>query len=235
MIAQRPAHIFKADTRGIEFSDHYCCLSTFTYHESKVENGAPFGSLTVFEDETLSPGKQKSYHLEEDSLIILIPLVGILEVGEPHGNGRQLLIPEQLKVMALKNGQSFHLCNPHEKNLANYLQIRLKADGKPLKKSFGEYHNNELFPLLKMKGYRLYFGVFDGRKEATYKLKNLANGVFSFVINGTFELENRLLENRDGLSLWNSDTIEMEALSENAMLLLLEVPLKENNTTYAQK
>lgn len=45
----------------------------------------------------------------------------------------------------------------------------------------------------------------------------------AFVLQGTFEVENRLLEAKDGLALWNTANIELEALSNEAILLLLEV------------
>ena len=89
--------------------------------------------------------------------------------------------------------------------------------------------NNSLFSILKMKSFHLHFGVFDGRREAEYRLENPENGIFAFVINGAFELENRLLEARDGLALWDTDKLELEALSENAILLLLEVPLEKDS------
>lgn len=36
-------------------------------------------------------------------------------------------------------------------------------------------------------------------------------------------MQNRLLEARDGLGLWNVDEIEFEALSNEAVLLILEI------------
>lgn len=49
------------------------------------------------------------------------------------------------------------------------------------------------------------------------------NGLFVYVINEVFEFENLLLEIRGGLSLKNRKQIEIEALSENAIILLLEL------------
>ncbi len=227
MIAQNPAHIYKADTRVMEFSEDYRCLSTFNDHTKKEENEASFGTLTVFEDETLAPGKRRFYYMQEDALVFLMPLVGLIEIEGSNDTGRQLLIPEEIKAMHLKKGRSFHVSNPYEKDLVNYLQIRIKGGGLSCKKSFGNYGNNTMFPILKQEGCHIHFGVFDGRQEAVYRLQSTKNGVFAFVINGAFELENRLLESRDGLTLWNTETVELEALSENAILLLLEVPLEK--------
>lgn len=70
-----------------------------------------------------------------------------------------------------------------------------------------------------------FIGLFDGRKEGTFTLKNPRNGVFAFVLSGAFEIEDRLLEAKDGLALKVTHKIEWEALSENAILLVIEVPL----------
>ena len=67
-----------------------------------------------------------------------------------------------------------------------------------------------------------FIGKFDGRKEEIYTLKNKNNGIFVFIIDGVFEVQNHLLHARDGLSLKNIEAIEFEALSENAIVLLLE-------------
>jgi quercetin 2,3-dioxygenase len=42
-----------------------------------------------------------------------------------------------------------------------------------------------------------------------------------FVLQGAFEAEGRLLHERGGLALWDAGEIEIEALSNNAILLLI--------------
>ena len=71
---------------------------------------------------------------------------------------------------------------------------------------------------------RGFIGQFDGREEAVYTLKDPKNGAFIFVIEGAFEVQNRLLESRDSLALWSVGNLELEALSNNALILLLEIP-----------
>jgi hypothetical protein len=67
-----------------------------------------------------------------------------------------------------------------------------------------------------------HIGKFDGRKEGTHIVTDAGKGIFVFVIEGAFEVQNRLLQLRDGLALWNTASIEFEALSNDAILLLLE-------------
>ena len=68
-----------------------------------------------------------------------------------------------------------------------------------------------------------FIGQYDGRKESVYTLKNPQNGIFVFVIEGVFEVQNRLLHARDGLALPDISEIELEALSNDAVVLLLEI------------
>lgn len=63
----------------------------------------------------------------------------------------------------------------------------------------------------------------DGRKEITCKPIKESSCVFAFAIQGAFEIEGILMHPRDGVAFWNYKQIEMEALSNDAIIFLLEV------------
>jgi quercetin 2,3-dioxygenase len=48
------------------------------------------------------------------------------------------------------------------------------------------------------------------------------------VLQGAFEVQYKLMETRDGLALWNAKEIEIEALSNEAIIMLIEMDLKNN-------
>jgi len=50
--------------------------------------------------------------------------------------------------------------------------------------------------------------------------------LYCFVLAGTFEIDGRLLHNRDGIALTATEKIEMEALSDHALLLTVELSPK---------
>jgi hypothetical protein len=84
-----------------------------------------------------------------------------------------------------------------------------------------------------IKNFHLPFGIsigkFSGRAETDYRPKNKEAGLFVFVIEGAFEVEGRLLHARDGLAIEQADEsdsyrIEMEALSNDAVILTIELP-----------
>jgi redox-sensitive bicupin YhaK (pirin superfamily) len=63
-------------------------------------------------------------------------------------------------------------------------------------------------------------------KQVVYTLnKPETNGVYAFVISGEVTIAGQALKSRDGLGLWEVDTIELAA-SANAEILLMEVPMK---------
>ena len=68
----------------------------------------------------------------------------------------------------------------------------------------------------------MYFGVFNARKKAHLTMNSNTIGCYVFVINGAFEVEDRLVESRDALWLRNTKQLELEALSENGIVLLLQ-------------
>lgn len=69
-----------------------------------------------------------------------------------------------------------------------------------------------------------FIGIFDGREEGRYLLKKSNNKIFAMVINGAFEFQNRLMETRDALLIWDIEELEFEALSEDALILFFEFP-----------
>ena len=73
--------------------------------------------------------------------------------------------------------------------------------------------------------YFISVGKFSGRGEVIYQRRGYDTGIFVFVMQGTFEAAGRLLHERDGLAIWDVDKIEMEALSNDALVCLVECRL----------
>ncbi|MBC6988212.1 hypothetical protein H9I52_00875 [Hymenobacter sp. BT491] len=54
-------------------------------------------------------------------------------------------------------------------------------------------------------------------------MKSSRSRFFAFVVTGAFEVEGRLLHKRDGLALWYVQEVELKALSNDALVLVLEL------------
>lgn len=225
---QKPAQLFKAAFRGNEETENYRKVSVFNFGNYQEESRKPFGNLTVLNDETLAPGVEIAMLVEENMEILILPLVGGIDF-KGNNNEESFVRTGHLQVFSAAKNHSFTLTNPYEDDLVNYLHIWISnttTDFKPKSQriDFDFTRHNVLHPLYSNAEMNCEIGIFDGRKEGIYTLKNPKNGLFVFVLNGAFEFENRLIESRDGLALSEITSAEFEALSENAMLLLLEIP-----------
>jgi len=228
MIPQCRAKIFLADDRGHSEMPWFRSYNTFNFGKYNNEYKAAFGSLYVLNDDTLAAGKSLKLSTEENSHIVLIPVVGALAYKDSNDN-ESLLQAGEAQLCSLQHGSSITIANPYEKETINFLQVWIKnSDSLPS----GEIHqinfdlnknNNQLIPLFKACNHtQLSIGKYDGRAEDLYKLSNQSNSVFAFVIEGAFEVQNRLLHARDGLALWNVQEVEFEALSNEAIILFTE-------------
>jgi hypothetical protein len=230
MIKQTPAQIYKSDLRAVSESGTFQNLSTFNFGEYQDWSRKPFGTLKVLNEGILAPLQKTFTFIDVDTEVVLLPLFGGMEYKDSLGNSDFIRI-EQIKHISAQKGMSFELFNPYELQNVNYLEIWFAAKTCNFKTAanrfdFGFSERNRMNQLFEFSNTLGFIGIYDGRKEGFYALKNHLNGVFIFVINGAFEVENRLLQEKDGLSLKKIATIEWEALSENAILLVFEVPIE---------
>jgi redox-sensitive bicupin YhaK (pirin superfamily) len=68
-------------------------------------------------------------------------------------------------------------------------------------------------------------GIFNKGYKTEYQLNSNNNGVYIFVLEGDFMVNGQALNRRDGLGILNNEIISIEALSEAAEVLLMEVPM----------
>jgi quercetin 2,3-dioxygenase len=231
MIVQIPAQMYKSETRGLFKSEKHNCFATFNFGHCQDLSRKPFGSLQILNEIILAPQQSVARVIKEKTNVIILPLFGGIEYKDNLGN-EEFLRVEQIQITGADDVMSFEISNPYENENVSYLQIDFQMDEQQFKNCFQQseidFNNrNKLIPLFEIEKTIGFIGVFDGRKEGFYSLKNPENGIFVFIINGAFEVENRLLEAKDGLSMKEINRIEWEALSENAILLVFEVSLKD--------
>jgi hypothetical protein len=223
MIRQNPARIYKAQQRGVFENSNHSWEATFNFESYQDASRSPFGALQILNDETLGPNQQLTRNVENGS-ILLIPLVGALEYSL---NGETTYV-ETNEAAWLPAEGNLILRNPYEEELINFLYIvfshSIVTEAETL--SINLDSRNSLNPFSLPGSIKAKMGLFDGRQEALYPIQNPNNGLFVFVIAGAFEVQGRLLEHRDGLALWQLEEADVEALSENAVLLLFELPIR---------
>jgi len=224
MKLQNPSQILKSELRGTLSTDNYHCAATLNYLSYYEESRTPFGHLLVFNDESLAAQKSRHYMLEEDQTVVLIPLIGALDVL--YLETSEFVTTNQIRVFSAKKGATFTLFNPYESERINFIQLRFRATPVPNETlSFSLENRNQIISITQNECFSIHTCLMDARNELDYHLTSRNHGLFSFVINGAFEFQNRLIENRDGLKIWDINTVSFEALSESSIVLILDVLL----------
>lgn len=229
MMTQTEATIFLADQRGCSQSDWFRSYHGFNFGHYQAENREPFGSLRVFNDDTLSGEKSLKMQVDENTDVILLPLVGAIDYSNSLGE-TGFLEAGQVQIFSAAKGMEYEIENPYSDELINFLQIWISGQKEQFtpetnQNAFDFQEKNCLRPLFSTQTHG-FIGRFDGREEGVYVVRNPEkNGIFVFVIEGAFEVQNRLLHSRDGLSLTHVTEVDFEALSNDAILLILEVPI----------
>lgn len=228
METRSPGQIYLADQRGLTENSVFRRYSTLNYGDYQQEHRQPFGALTVFNDELLAAGQQEQITAAHPGYIILLPITGELVY-----NDETTIDVGQIYITCIKAGSTFTLTNPYEDNWINFLYLHLQADAvpdawKPLLFNFDfEQQPDVLIDVTRQYTqslpFALHIGQFAGRREALFAARNADTRLFAFVIAGAFECQGRLLHERDGLALWNLPEADLEALSNNAVMLLLEM------------
>ena len=239
-MTQTGAHLYLADQRGCSQTGMFRSYHTFNFGQYFDENRPPFGLLRVLNDETLRGGYGIKMQVDEPAQIVIIPLVGGIEYKDYQGY-QSFIEAGSILMVSAHQGLEYDIYNPYEEDdLVNFLQIWLTGNdlNMPYQQqliTFDLNQKNVLLPLFPKPNDTIegkieaqqenygFIGKFEGRKEGVYTLKNKNSGILVFVIEGVFEVANRLVNARDTLTLQGVDNIEFEALSNDAIILLLEV------------
>jgi quercetin 2,3-dioxygenase len=229
------AKIFLEDQRGLSEIEGFRSYHLFNFGDYQHEHKNPFGNLYLLNDDTLAAGKSITMTVETNSHCIFLPIVGAVAYKDSLGND-QLIQTGEVFICQIPALTNYKLFNPYESELINFLQIWIKADAN-LSSNFSELiafsFNEQASELINISSkaiveqtpFQLSIGKLAGRADKNYHLKNTQQALFVFAIEGAFEVQGRLMHPRDGLALWNIQEIDLEALSNDAIILLLEFDL----------
>lgn len=216
--------IFLESQRGCTQSVTHRSYHTFNFGSYVNEHRQPFAILKTLNDETLAAGASIIYAATSDVRAIIIPLIGacIVKLDSPDTT----VDAGQMFQVSIAAGNSIQLLNPYKTEAINflYLELSLSIFEHPEIREFNfNTRNNELILLDDNSQFKISIGSYDGRKEHMASFDKQPRRILAYVIEGAFEINSRLLHRRDGLALWNVEYFEFEALSNNAMILVLEI------------
>ncbi len=222
--SDKNARIYLSAMRGCTTSRERTSFHTFNFGDYASPDREPFASLLTVNDDTLRPGQSTRYCSSKRVDCLVIPLVG------------SCLCKQNDRILETEVGQVFHtstegepvleIANPYEHEAINFLYIELIPQSQSSSGLYPfslEERPNLLNRIDVPTAQQFLIGIFDGRTDGGLILPDTHEPLFVFVIEGAFEVNNRLLHRRDGLALWNTDELEFEALSNKAMLLAMKL------------
>jgi redox-sensitive bicupin YhaK (pirin superfamily) len=238
-MAQQVIH--KADSRG--FADHGWLKSyhTFSFAGYHHPERMRFGVLRVLNDDAVKGGMGFGTHPHDNMEIISIPLEGDLEHKDSMGN-TTVIRNGDIQVMSAGTGIYHSEYNKNKDEVVKFLQIWIYPNQRNVTPRYDQLtiqlsdRKNKLQQILSPdpndEGVWIYqdawfhIGNFEKDLTATYHLKKANNGVYAFVIKGSFELNGEMLATRDGMGITETDTIHLRSLEDDAEILLMEVPMQ---------
>ena len=232
--------LHKAATRG--HADHGWLNSYHTFSFANYYNPERihFGALRVLNDDTVSEGKGFGKHPHDNMEIVSIPLEGDLQHEDSMGN---VAVIKKGDIQAMSAGTGiFHSeFNKNKNELVKFLQIWIFPNKKNVEPRYSqvtlnvEDRHNKLQQVLSPNANDggvwihqdawFHLGKFDKDFSIDYDFKKKGNGVYAFVLNGDITIDGQQLNNRDGFEIWDTDKISIKAKSQDAELLLMEVPM----------
>jgi redox-sensitive bicupin YhaK (pirin superfamily) len=193
----------------------------------------------VLNDDTVSAGMGFGTHPHDNMEIISIPLEGDLEHKDSMGNVA-VIRNGDIQVMSAGTGITHSEYNKNADKTVKFLQIWVFPNQKNVKPRYDqitlkkEDRKNKLQQILSPNAdddgvwihQNAWFHLtdMDATTELNYKLKNSSNGVYVFVLSGDVTINGNKLNQRDGLGIWNTESLKIKA-DTNTEILLMEVPM----------
>tara|TARA_R110002051_G_C8769157_1_gene503162 strand:- start:21678 stop:22397 length:720 start_codon:yes stop_codon:yes gene_type:complete len=229
----------KAATRGEANFGWLRSNHSFSFGEYFNSERIHFGALRVLNDDHVSAAKGFGTHPHKNMEIISIPLEGDLEHKDSMGNST-IIKQGDIQIMSAGTGIQHSEYNRNQDIPVKFLQIwiipkaqnvtprydQISMDGLKNENTFYQV----LSPNKNGQGVWIHqdswFHLADITKETTlkYDVKKPGNGVYFFLIDGAVIIENESLEKRDGLGVWETQSISVQA-SEGSRILAIEVPM----------
>jgi redox-sensitive bicupin YhaK (pirin superfamily) len=236
--------LHKAATRG--HADHGWLESyqSFSFADYYNPERIQFGTLRVLNDDRIDGGKGFGSHPHDNMEIISIPLEGSL-VHEDNMGNRRVVGKGEVQVMSTGSGVFHSEYNNSPDQPAKFLQIWVFPNRLNVTPRYDQVNrdpvkeHNQLQTIISpgsaaspTPGTWIYqdawfsIGHFDKGKSVTYQRHQPGNGVYVFVISGSFQIGDQLLNTRDGLGITGSETITATAMDKDPEILIIEVPMQ---------
>ncbi|PHK27259.1 pirin [Nostoc linckia z16] len=232
--------LHKAETRGHANHGWLDSHHTFSFASYQNPERMHFGVLRVLNDDRVDAGMGFGTHPHDNMEIISIPLEGDLEHKDSMGT-TAVISKGDIQVMSAGTGIYHSEYNRNADKLTKFLQIWVFPNKRNVTPRYDQIRLNEadrhnklqqvLSPNPDDEGVWIHqdawfhMGKFDDGFSTDYTIKKEGNGIYAFILEGSFKIGDIALNRRDGLGIWDTEAISITATSPDAEILLMEVPM----------
>lgn len=233
--------LHKAGSRGLANHGWLVSRHTFSFGSYYNPDRVNFGALRVLNDDFVKAGAGFGTHPHDNMEIISIPLEGDLEHKDSMGNV-SVIRKGDIQVMSAGTGITHSEYNKNDDRPVKFLQIWVFPRQKNVEPRYGQLSLNAGDSVNKLQQIVspnpgdegvwinqdawFYMGSFAKGNSANYQVRNPENGVYLFVITGSFLVEGQKLEERDGYGMVGLPGFDLVSEAEHSEILLMEVPMK---------
>ncbi|MBK9478511.1 MAG: pirin family protein [Bacteroidetes bacterium] len=232
--------LHKASSRGDANHGWLQSKHTFSFANYQNPERVHFGVLRVLNDDTVAAGMGFGTHPHDNMEIISIPLEGELEHRDSMGNVT-VIKKGDVQIMSAGTGITHSEYNKNKDSEVKFLQIwifpemrnitprydqisliekdrknKLQQIVSPNKEGEGVWINQQAW---------FYLTTLEQGKKLNYEVKKSGNGVYAFVLKGSFTIHSIDVNERDGLGIWEVDNFEIISNSNDAEVLIMDVPM----------
>ncbi|MEY3238149.1 MAG: hypothetical protein RI883_2250 [Bacteroidota bacterium] len=199
-----------------------------------------FGALRVLNDDIVSPGAGFGTHPHDNMEIITIPLSGSIAHKDSMGNS-SIIKTGEIQVMSAGTGIQHSEFNPNKDEVLSLFQIWIFPNKRNVEPRYDQFEmdvqgmkNNFLQLVSPNKADEgtwihqdawIKIAELDENTEISYALNSKKNGVYFMLIDGKVSIDNNILEQKDALGVWNSDTVQIKSKIKSK-ILAIEIPME---------
>lgn len=198
-----------------------------------------FGLLRVLNDDVVKGGMGFGQHPHDNMEIVSIPLSGALEHRDNTG-GHGVIRSGEVQIMSAGSGIVHSEKNASATEPVNFLQIWIFPKEKNIEPRYDQkvFKKEDRINRIQMVvspdkssntlwiNQNAWFSLSHLSKDTgiDYKLHDPSNGLYVFVIDGEITAGGHNMKKRDGMGIWETDTVRIES-QKDAEILLMEVPM----------
>ena len=232
--------LHKAETRGDANHGWLHSKHTFSFANYYNPERVNFGRLRVLNDDTVAAGMGFGTHPHDNMEIISIPLEGELEHKDSMGNVAAIRNGE-VQVMSAGTGITHSEYNKNKDKPVKFLQIWVFPNKRNVNPRYDqiavntEDGHNKLQQIVSPNADDagvwihqdawFHLGKFDKDFAVDYTIKKSGNGVYAFILKGDITIDGNTLNEKDGFGIWSTNKISLKSNSQDAEVLLMEVPM----------